>query len=121
MVRRLRYDARLGAQLVERRLATYFQGLWDEHHLGHDDFLYLDVKGNQDRYYDTWAHGNRRPVVTQNYSDKDQLFDVYAYQRGGAVLHMLRQTLGEANLWRSINHYLKKYAHQPVETGQFRV
>jgi len=110
-----------GHNWLNEGLATYFQGLWDEHHLGHDDFLYLDVKGNQDRYYDTWAHGNRRPVVTQNYSDKDQLFDVYAYQRGGAVLHMLRQTLGEANWWRSINHYLKKYAHQPVETGQFRV
>jgi aminopeptidase N len=34
---------------------------------------------------------------------------------------MLRQTLGEENWWRAINHYLTKYAHQPVETEQFRI
>jgi aminopeptidase N len=106
---------------LNESFATYFQGMWDEQSLGHDDFLYLDVKGNQDQYYGTWAQGNRRPIVTKNYADKDQLFDNYAYPRGGAVLHMLRKTLGEDNWWHAINHYLTKYAHQPVETEQFRI
>jgi aminopeptidase N len=110
-----------GHNWLNEGFATYFQALWDEHSLGHDDFLYLDVKGKQDRYYNQWAQGNRRPIVVQNYSDKDQLFDVYAYQRGAAVLHMLRKTLGEADWWRSISHYLKKYAHQSVETAQLQV
>jgi aminopeptidase N len=34
---------------------------------------------------------------------------------------MLRMALGEENWWRSINHYLTKYAHQPVQTEQFRI
>src|SRR6266853_389723 len=34
---------------------------------------------------------------------------------------MLRTYLGEDNWWRAINHYLTKYAHQPVETAQFRI
>src|SRR2546421_6844367 len=34
---------------------------------------------------------------------------------------MLRTYLGEDNWWRSINHYLNKYANQPVETAQFRI
>jgi aminopeptidase N len=34
---------------------------------------------------------------------------------------MLRTFLGEDNWWRSINHYLTRYAHQPVETAQFRI
>src|SRR6266852_1886740 len=34
---------------------------------------------------------------------------------------MLRTYLGEDNWWRAINHYLTKYAHQPVETEQFRI
>ncbi len=101
--------------------ATYFQALWDEHHLGHDDFLYLDVKGNQDQYFTAWQAGNRRPIVTRNYANPDSVFDTYAYPRGGAVLHMLRTWLGEDNWWRSINHYLTKYAHQPVDTEQFRI
>ncbi len=101
--------------------ATYFQAMWDEHSLGRADFLYIDVKGNQDQYYRAWGQGNRRPIVTRNYANPDAVFDTYAYPRGGAVLHMLRNVLGEENWWRSINHYLTKYAHQPVETEQFRI
>ena len=79
------------------------------------------MKGNQDQYYNTWKQGTRRPIVTENYATPDSVFDTYAYPRGGAVLHMLRTYLGEDSWWRSINHYLKKYANQPVETGQFRI
>jgi aminopeptidase N len=106
---------------LNESFATYFQAMWDEHSLGHDDFLYLDVKSNQDQYYQAWGRGQRRPIVTKNYANPDSVFDTYAYPRGGAVLHMLRTYLGEDNWWRSINHYLTKYAHQPVETAQFRI
>ena len=106
---------------LNESFATYFQAMWDEHNLGHDDFLYLDVKGNQDSYYQAWFRGQRRPIVTKNYAGPDSVFDTYAYPRGGAVLHMLRTFLGEDNWWRSINHYLVKHAHQPVETAQFRI
>jgi aminopeptidase N len=106
---------------LNESFATYFQAMWDEHRLGRDDFLYLDVKGNQDAYYAAWRNGLRRPIVTSNYQDPDAVFDTYAYPRGGAVLHMLRTMLGEENWWRSINHYLTKYAHQPVQTEQLRI
>jgi len=106
---------------LNESFATYFQALWDEHHLGHEDFLYSDVKANQDQYFNSWAQGNRHPIVTKHYANPDAVFDTYAYPRGGAVLHMLRTFLGEENWWRSINHYLTKYAHQPVETAQLRI
>jgi aminopeptidase N len=106
---------------LNESFATYFQALWDEHSLSHDDFLYLDVRENQENYYAAWSRGQRRPIVTRNYADPDAVFDTYAYPRGGAVLHMLRTFLGEDNWWRAINHYLTKYAHQPVETAQFRI
>jgi len=106
---------------LNESFATYFQAMWDEHSRGYDDFLYDDVKSNQDQYYQAWAQGNRRPIVTPNYEDKDRLFDTYFYPRGGAVLHMMRKSLGEENWWRAINHYLTKYPHQPVETEQFRI
>jgi aminopeptidase N len=106
---------------LNESFATYFQALWDEHKLGGDDFLYSDVKANQDAYLAAWRQGNRHPIVTKNYATPDSVFDTYAYPRGGAVLHMLRQTLGEDNWWRAINYYLNKYANQPVETEQFRI
>ncbi len=106
---------------LNESFATYFQAMWDEHRLGRAAFLYLDVKGNQDAYMGSWRQNYRRPIVTSNYTNKDTIFDNYAYPRGGAVLHMLRKTLGEEDWWRSINHYLTKYAHQPVQTEQFRI
>jgi aminopeptidase N len=106
---------------LNESFATYFQAMWDEHSLGHDDFLYLDVKSNQDAYFSAWNRGQRRPIVTKNYMNPDAVFDTYAYPRGGAVLHMLRTFLGEDNWWRSLNHYLTKHAHQPVETAQLRI
>jgi aminopeptidase N len=106
---------------LNESFATYFQAMWDEYKLGRDDFLYSDIKANQDSYFATWKQGNRRPIVTKNYSNPDAVFDTYAYPRGGAVLHMLRKSLGEENWWRAINYYLKKFANQPVETEQFRI
>lgn len=106
---------------LNESFATYFQAMWDEYKLGRDDFLYSDVKANQDNYLSAWKQGNRRPIVTRNYSNPDAVFDTYAYPRGGAVLHMLRKSLGEKSWWRAINYYLGKYAHQPVETEQFRI
>ncbi|HYO92205.1 MAG TPA: M1 family aminopeptidase, partial [Pyrinomonadaceae bacterium] len=106
---------------LNESFATYFQAMWDEHNLGRDDFLYLDVKGNQDAYYAAWGRGQRRPIVTHNFANPDVVFDTYAYPRGGAVLHMLRTVLGEEDWWRMINHYLRKYANQPVSTEQFRI
>ena len=100
--------------------AVYFQGLWHENHLGPDDFYYRDVKPNQDRYLAAWAEGNRRPLVPKDYANADALFDSYTYQRSGAVLHMLRNVLGEENWWRAVRHFLEKYAHQPVDTEQFQ-
>ncbi len=106
---------------LNESFATYFQAMWDEHRLGRDDFLYLDVKGNQDAYYGAWGRGQRRPIVTHNFDNPDAVFDTYAYPRGGAVLHMLRNVLGDENWWRAINHYLRKHANQPVSTEQFRI
>jgi aminopeptidase N len=106
---------------LNESFATYFQAMWDEYSLGRDDFLYSDVKSNQDAYYTAWARGQRRPIVTKNYNGPDSVFDTYAYPRGGAVLHMLRTALGDENWWRMINYYLRKYANQPVSTEQFRI
>ena len=106
---------------LNESFATYFEAMWTEHRLGRDEFLYSEVKGNQEAYYEAWRRGLRRPIVTKHYNNPDDLFDVYAYPRGAAVLHMLRRALGEENWWRAIHHYLTKYAHHPVQTEEFRI
>lgn len=106
---------------LNESFATYFQALWHEELKGHEYFLYNDVRNNQQEYFAAWNQGNRRPIVTKYYADKDAMFDNYAYPRGGAVLHMLKKHLGDANWWKAINHYLVSNAHQPVSTEEFRI
>ncbi|MGI8469088.1 MAG: M1 family aminopeptidase [Pyrinomonadaceae bacterium] len=106
---------------LNESFATYFQALWDEESKGHDYFLYQDVRANQNTVLGTWASGNRRPIVTQYYANKDAMFDNYAYPGGGSVLHMLRKHLGDELFFKSLNHYLVTNAHKPVETEQLRI
>ncbi|HEV7178481.1 MAG TPA: HEAT repeat domain-containing protein, partial [Candidatus Baltobacteraceae bacterium] len=43
-------------------------------------------------------------------------FDRHLYEKGGAVLHMLRGELGDARFWRSIRRYVAANAQRNVET-----
>ncbi len=106
---------------LNESFATYFQAMWDEEHKGHEYFLYSNVRTNQQTTIDTWNQGNRRPIVTKYYENKDAMFDNYAYPGGGSILHMLRKHLGEENWWKAIHHYLTSNAHQPVSTEEFRI
>ena len=106
---------------LNESFATYFQALWDERLKGKDFFLFSDVLSNQRQTINTWNQGNRRPIVTKYYANKDAMFDNYAYPGGGSVLHMLRKHLGDDLFFKSINRYLTENAHQPVSTEDLRI
>ncbi len=106
---------------LNESFATYFQALWDEELKGHEYFLYNNIRTNQQQTLDTWNQGNRRPIVTKYYANKDAMFDNYAYPGGGSVLHMLRKHLGDDLFFKSLNHYLTANAHQPVSTEELRI
>ncbi len=106
---------------LNESFATYFDALYNQHSKGHDDFLYENIRDNQNQYYQTWNDGNRHPIVTKNYASKDSMFDNYAYPRGAAVLHLLRKHLGDEGFYKSLNNYLTTNANQPVSTEDLRI
>jgi aminopeptidase N len=95
--------------------ATYFEAVWRESDLGYDEYLY-DVFGCVARYLDEDAGRYRRPIVCNRYRDPIELFDRHLYEKGGAVLHMLRGELGDARFWRCLRHYVAQNAGRNVET-----
>ncbi|HSU26557.1 MAG TPA: M1 family aminopeptidase [Pyrinomonadaceae bacterium] len=105
---------------LNESFATYMQAMWDEKFKGHDEFLYSDIRSNHDDVLGSWNSGDRRPIVTKYYANKDALFDNYAYPGGGSVLHMLRKHLGDKLFFKSLNRYLTENAHQPVTTEALR-
>ena len=106
---------------LNESFATYMQAMWDEKFKGEDEFLYSDIRSNHDQVLATWNQGNRRPIVTKYYADKDAMFDNYAYPGGGSVLHMLRKQVGDKLFFKSLNDYLTTNAHQPVSTEDLRI
>ena len=95
--------------------ATYFECIWREANLGYDEYLY-DIFECFAAYEHEDADRYRRPIVCNRYRAPIELFDRHLYQKGGAVLHMLRGELGDARFWRSIRHYVKSNAQRNVET-----
>lgn len=98
--------------------ATYFEAVFREAHLGYDEYLY-DVYGLVAKYLEEDASRYRRPIVCNVYRDPIELFDSHLYEKGGAVLHMLRGELGDQRFWRAIARYVKDNAERNVETIDF--
>lgn len=98
--------------------ATYFEAAWREADLGYDEYLY-DVFECVAAYLQEDADRYRRPIVYNNYRSPIEIFDRHLYQKGAAVLHMLRGELGSARFWRSIRHYVERNAQRNVETIDF--
>jgi aminopeptidase N len=95
--------------------ATYFEGVWLEAERGWDEYLY-DVFGGVQRYVEEDAERYRRPIVCNLFRDPIELFDRHLYEKGGAVLHMLRGELGWDRLKRSLKRYVTENAQRNVET-----
>jgi len=55
------------------------------------------------------------PVLSP--SDCEGMFDVLTYQKGGALLRMLEQFLGEDEFRAGVSHYLNKHAYGNTETN----
>jgi aminopeptidase N len=95
--------------------ATFFECLWREQDLGYDEYLY-DVFTGIERYIDEDRRRYSRPIVCNRYRDPIELFDRHLYEKGSAVLHMLRGELGDARFFRSIARYVAQNAQRNVET-----
>lgn len=101
--------------------SSYFDGLYNEHRNGHEEFLLWQVRGDRQAALGDWNAGIRHPIVTRHYPNVDMFFnDRYASQRGAAVLHMLRKHIGEEHWRRVIRLYVRENANRFVTTEDFR-
>ncbi len=95
--------------------ATYFEAVWLEAEKGWDEYLY-DVYEVVQRYLDEDDERYRRPIVCNMFRDPIELFDRHLYEKGGAVLHVLRGELGWNRMQRCLRRYVADNAGRNVET-----
>lgn len=74
--------------------ATYSEALYLEHSKGYDEFQYYMIRNIARNYFSEACNLYKRPIVTRKYKYPDELFDAHSYQKGGLILHMLRNYLG---------------------------
>jgi aminopeptidase N len=49
------------------------------------------------------------------------MFDEISYQKGGRIIHMLRNTVGDAAFFKALNLYLTRYAYKSAEIHDLRL
>lgn len=99
--------------------ANYSEYLWMEHKYGRDaaDYHLLQEWSG---YYGS-AQGGIHPLIHFGYNIKEDMFDAHSYNKGGSVLHMLREHVGDDAFFTALNTYLTKNAYTDVESHELRL
>ena len=99
--------------------ATYCELLYWEKSRGTNEF-YLNLLKYADKYFEEVDKFYKRSVVTKIYKHPDELFDAHSYEKGGCILHMIRNHIGEDLFKKCLKVYIEKYKKKTVETENFQ-
>lgn len=91
---------------VNESFADYSQLLWLEYKYGADEAAFENFSEMQS--YLGSASSRSKDLVRFYYADKEDMFDLVSYQKGGRILHMLRKFVGDDAFFKSLNTYLTK-------------
>lgn len=105
---------------VNESFADYSEYLWLEHKYGKDaaDEHSYDAAMS---YLSMVQYSGDKDLVRFHYHDREDMFDQITYQKGGRILHMLRNAVGDSAFFKSLNLYLKTNAFKATEAHQLRL
>lgn len=104
---------------VNESFANLSQVLWDEFKYGKDAGDAENYKNMQQ--YLSSQEDAKKDLVRFYYADKEDMFDLVSYQKGGRILNMLRTFLGEEAFNKSLNLYLTTYKFGNADANQLRL
>lgn len=100
--------------------ATFMEAAYREQLNGRKDYL-RKIKSDADGFMAEDSFSNaRHPLFRLNPPTNDSLFDTTTYQKGGAVIHTLREEIGDAAFWKAINIYLNRHKFSNTETPDLK-
>lgn len=105
---------------ISESFATFSEYLWAAHDLGAEEGA-INLLDKKEAYLREARTRYQRPIVFDRWRYPNENFDRHTYQKGAAVLHMLREVMGEAAFWRALRHFLQKHAYQPVDTHDLMI
>ncbi len=103
---------------VNESFADFSETLWEEYKYGKD-------KGDMKNYDDMQGYLNSnnddKTLVRFYYADKEDVFDAVSYPKGGRILNMLRNYLGQDAFFASLKKYLTDNKFKSGEAQQLRL
>ena len=105
---------------LNESFADYSEYLWNEHRYGKD---FADWKNRLafEKYMGETRRGKNVNLVRYHYDDREEVFDAHSYEKGGRILHMLRNMIGDEAFFKSLQLYLKTNQYKAAEVAQLRL
>lgn len=100
--------------------ATYMEAAYREKAYGREDYLRKIRENAAEFFANDAVNNNKHGLYNLLARPDDSIFDTTTYQKGGAVVHTLRETVGTEVFWRAINIYLNRHKFQNVETSDLQ-
>jgi aminopeptidase N len=104
---------------LNESFANYSEYLWSEYKYGADQADYLGLE-EMEKYFNE-AASKRVDMIRFYYDDKEDMFDSHSYAKGGRILHMLRNYVGDDAFFSSLQHYLITHEFSDVEIHDLRL
>lgn len=103
---------------LNESFANYSEYLWREYRHGKDaadELNYDDMQGY------LLSGSEDKDLVRFYYKDMMDVFDAVSYNKGGRILNMLRNYVGDSAFFTALNEYLNRYKFKPAEAQQLRL
>ncbi|MGL4363577.1 MAG: M1 family aminopeptidase, partial [Bacteroidales bacterium] len=108
-----------GQIALNESFATYSEYLWIEHKYGKDAAA-QHLKADLESYLGESGY-KKVPIIRYRYAKDDDMFDGHSYQKGGCVLHTLRNYVGDEAFFLALHNYLTQHAFQNTEIHDLRM
>ncbi|MCY7410799.1 MAG: HEAT repeat domain-containing protein [Chitinophagales bacterium] len=104
---------------LNESFADYGEYLWNEYKYGREEADYR-FQNTLNGYLGN-AESFSNPLVRFNYDSREDVFDGVSYNKGGRILHMLRNYVGDEAFFKSLNVYLTEHKYQSAEAHDLRL
>jgi aminopeptidase N len=103
---------------LNESFANYSEYLWTEYKYGREEAEYHWTRDLSP--YFAYSSNKKEPLVRYYYKKPDDMFDLISYNKGGKILHMLRNYLGDEAFFKSLQLYLTKHKYKTAEYSDLR-
>jgi aminopeptidase N len=104
---------------LNESFANYAEYLWREYKFGRDDADHLNQ--NDQALYLVVSKTGDPDLVRFDYDNREDVYDVVSYHKGGRILHMLRKYVGDEAFFAALKLYLETNKFGSAEVPDLRI